>query len=175
VIEDFISWGKLFKEYKQLKEFSMRDAQEFKNTYPTYLMPSKQITAIDVEQELEILKQKYEELNYGVDQRENVEDQLIKPLKIFPNDKIQRIPQIRKIYVPRWMSKSLAEYDIDDESMGWQLSEWKTDLAFYPFWSFVYLPNYQVLWMGGLSNKIPKRSTFSSRVVKINIVNLNLK
>lgn len=128
-----------------------------------------------MEEEIQILKSRFDELNYGLDNRGDVSQKLLKPLKDFPKDKIKRVPQIRKIFLPRWLSKTVAEYDVDAEEPYWEISEWKTDLDFFPFWSFAYLPNYHILSIGGLNNKIPKKQIFSSRVIKIMIENLNIK
>jgi len=175
IIEDLVLAGKQFKDYKQMKELSIKEAYSFKNTFSTHLMDIKPMKAIKVEEEIQILTQKYDELNYGLDERNNSDTKLIRPKKQFPTDKIRRIPQIRKIYLPRWMSKTVAEYDVDNPLEGWITSNCKTSLDFFPFSAFAYLPNYQILSIGGLNNKIPNKSTFSSRVVRVNIQNLNLK
>ena len=175
VIEDIVDAGVFLKKYKKLKELSIKDAHSFKNTFTVHQSHNKPAQAIDLEEEIQILKSRFDELNYGIDKRGDVSQKLIKPLKDFPKDNIKRVPQTRKIYLPRWLSKTVAEYDVDAEETYWEISECKTDLDFFPFCSFAYLPNYHILSIGGLNNKIPKKQMFSSRVVKIMIENLNIK
>ena len=174
IIEEFVHAGSYLKDYKKFKHLSMKDAETFKNTFTIHRNrnPPKYI---DIDEEINTLKRKFDELNYGLDYRKNTEMQLLKPKKQFPDDNIKRIPQIRKIFCPRWLSKMVAEFDIDSSDPHWELSECKTNLDFLPFCSFVYLPNYHILSIGGLNNKINHENRFSSRVVKILIENLNLE
>lgn len=90
---------------------------------------------------------------------------MIETKKIYPNDDIKRVPQTRKIKIPRWFTKTIAEYDVDNKY--WMTTECNTSLPFFPFSSFVYLPNKDIIVIGGFNDNIPNRATFSSKVLKI--------
>lgn len=171
VIEEFVRAGAYLRDYKRFKEMAEKDALEFRNVFTLHRSrgPHPQI---DIDAEIEILKKKFNELNYGYDKRE-ITQLYIKEKKDFPKDKLKRIPQVRKIYCPRWLSKTVAEYNIDAINPAWELYEWKTNLDFLPFCGFAYLPNFHIMSIGGLNNKIPGKHTFSSRWVKIKIENYN--
>ena len=123
IIEDFAKATAYLKEYKKFKELAMQDVQSFKNTFTAHLSQGIPVNSIDVEEEIKILKEKFDKLNYGLDKRGNVDDKLLKPSKEFPQDEIKRVKQIRKLYLPRWMSKTVAEYDVDAKEPVWEVSE----------------------------------------------------
>ena len=58
--------------------------------------------------------------------------------------------QAKRLKVPRWMSKNVAEYDLANGY--WTVSEAKTLQPFHPFSWTVYLPDGDMLVMGGLND-----------------------
>mmetsp|Transcript_6788 Transcript_6788/g.6332 ORF Transcript_6788/g.6332 Transcript_6788/m.6332 type:complete len:177 (+) Transcript_6788:209-739(+) len=96
-------------------------------------------------------------------------------MKQFPEDNINRVAQTRRLYLPRWMSKTLVEYDVDSKDPVWETSECQSKYDFLPFSKFVYLPNYHILSIGGLNEQVPGRSIFVSRVLKVLVDNYNME
>ncbi|CAI2387708.1 unnamed protein product [Moneuplotes crassus] len=175
IIEDFAQAIAFIKKYKKFKEFSKSDAESFKNTFSNHLNEGCIVPAIDIQKEIQTLKEKFDQLNYGIDKREDVEDRLIKPMKQFPEDNINRVAQTRRLYLPRWMSKTLVEYDVDSKDPVWETSECQSKYDFLPFSKFVYLPNYHIISIGGLNEQVPGRSIFVSRVLKVLVDNYNME
>ena len=69
------------------------------------------------------------------------------------------------------MSKNVAEYNIDNDYI--VLADSNLDLPFYPFSRCAFLKDKQLLVTGGLNDEVPKRQTFSSRVVRLREVPIN--
>lgn len=80
---------------------------------------------------------------------------------MFPNTATFR----RKIKVVRWLSKKIGEYDIDNDF--WTGVDAQLSRPFLAFSQTVYLPNQDMIVMGGLDDCIPKKPNFSARVILI--------
>lgn len=68
-------------------------------------------------------------------------------------------PVRKKLRIVRWLSKNVGEYDIENDF--WNSVESKVDKQFLPFSRTVYLPNQDMIVMGGLNDEIPNKPTFS--------------
>ena len=64
----------------------------------------------------------------------------------------------QKIKIIRWLSRSIAEYDIINDF--WTASEAQINLPFLPFSATVYLPNQDLIVLGGLDDQVPNRPSF---------------
>lgn len=64
----------------------------------------------------------------------------------------------QKVKVIRWLSKMIAEYDVQNDF--WTATEAKTLTPFRPFSTTVYLPNQDLIVLGGLDDRVPNRPTF---------------
>eukprot|EP00347_Sterkiella_histriomuscorum_P008465 403344995 len=82
-------------------------------------------------------------------------------------------PQImrRKIKILRWLSKKIGEYDIDNDY--WQAVDAQVDRPFLAFSRTIYLPNQDMIVIGGLDDFIPNKPTFSAQCILISEVPLN--
>ena len=69
-------------------------------------------------------------------------------------------PVRRKLRVVRWLTKRVGEYDIDNDL--WNSVEAQVPRAFLPFSRSVYLPDGGIIVMGGLSEEVPTKPSFSS-------------
>ena len=83
-----------------------------------------------------------------------------------------RSPVRKKLRIVRWLSKNIGEYDIENDF--WNSVESKISKPFLPFSRTVYLPNQDMIVMGGLNDEIPNKPTFSSHVFKITEVPINV-
>jgi len=70
-----------------------------------------------------------------------------------------------KIKVPRWLSKMIAEYDVNNDF--WTATEARMSSPFRPFSTTVYLPNQDLVVLGGLDSRVPNRPTFQASVILI--------
>jgi hypothetical protein len=77
----------------------------------------------------------------------------------------------RKIKTVKWLTKKLMEYDIENDY--WTPVEVKCDKIYYAFSRAVYLPNQDMMVMGGLDDSIPDKPTFSERTILIQEVPIN--
>jgi hypothetical protein len=66
----------------------------------------------------------------------------------------------RKIKIVRWLSKKVGEYDIDNDF--WTYHEAQVERPFLAFSRIVYLPNQNMVVIGGLDDFVPNKPTFSS-------------
>ncbi len=71
----------------------------------------------------------------------------------------------KKIKIVKWLTKKLVEYDIENDF--WTPVEVKTDKIFFPFGRAVFLPNQDMIVMGGLDDTIPSKPSFSERTLLI--------
>lgn len=71
----------------------------------------------------------------------------------------------QKIKVIRWMSKTVAEYDVTNDF--WQSNEATVSQHFRPFSTTVYLPNQDLVVLGGLDDRVPNKPTFQASVFLI--------
>ena len=100
------------------------------------------------------------------------------PDPIFRENKISNTlvsvvsPVRKKIRIVRWLSKKLGEYDIENDF--WNSVDSHIDKPFLPFSRSVYLPNQDMVVMGGLNDEIPNKPTFSSQTIKISEVPINV-
>jgi len=107
---------------------------------------------VDTAKELELLMHKFKELSQATTKAQSKpvfkeeHFQVEKPLK----DR----KKAKRIRVPRWMSKNIAEYDMANQY--WTVSEAKTKISFHPFSRTVYLPDGDFLVIGGLNDQIAK-------------------
>ena len=60
------------------------------------------------------------------------------------------------------MSRMIAEYDVTNDF--WTATEAQIDYLFLPFSTTVYLPNQDLVVLGGLDDLIPNRPTFQASV-----------
>lgn len=81
-------------------------------------------------------------------------------------------PVRKKLRIVRWLSKNIGEYDIENDF--WNSVESKVDKQFLPFSRTVYLPNQDMIVMGGLNDEIPNKPTFSCHVFTITEVPINV-
>ena len=63
------------------------------------------------------------------------------------------------------MSRMIAEYDVTNDF--WTATEAQIDYLFLPFSTTVYLPNQDLVVLGGLDDLIPNRPTFQASVTMI--------
>lgn len=77
----------------------------------------------------------------------------------------------KKLKIVRWLSKKIGEYDIGNDF--WQASDAQVDRPFLAFSRTVYLPNQDMVVMGGLDDFIPNKPTFSAACLLIAEVPLN--
>ena len=65
-----------------------------------------------------MLTHKFKQLNMGYERDFEIPEEqrgtIIPVQKEFPNSNVKRIPQVRKFRVPRWESKVIAEFDVDN-------------------------------------------------------------
>jgi len=66
---------------------------------------------------------------------------------------------VKRIRVPRWMSKNVGEYDLANGY--WTVSESKQ--LFFPFSRTIFLPSQDFLVIGGLNDQVAKKPSFSNR------------
>ena len=81
-------------------------------------------------------------------------------------------PVRKKLRIVRWLSKNIGEYDIENDF--WNSVESKVNKPFLPFSRTVYLPNQDMIVMGGLNDEIPNKPTFSWHVFTITEVPINV-
>lgn len=66
-----------------------------------------------------MLTHKFKQLNFGFERDFEKNDNAyqgntIERKKQVPEGNIKRIPQTRKFKIPRWLSRTIAEYDVDN-------------------------------------------------------------
>jgi hypothetical protein len=71
----------------------------------------------------------------------------------------------RKLKTVRSLTKKLCEYDVENDF--WTPVEVKTDKIFLAFSRTVYLPNQDMIIIGGLDDSIPGKPGFSERAILI--------
>lgn len=81
-------------------------------------------------------------------------------------------PVRKKLRIVRWLSTKIGEYDIENDF--WASVNAQIKKPFLPFSRTVYLPNQDMIVMGGLNDEIPNKPTFSSHVLKITEVPVNV-
>ena len=81
-------------------------------------------------------------------------------------------PVRKKLRIIRWLSTKMGEYDIENDF--WNSVDAQVTKPFLPFSRTVYLPNQDLIVMGGLNDEIPNKPTFSSHVLKITEVPVNV-
>ena len=64
----------------------------------------------------------------------------------------------QKIKVVRWLSKMIAEYDVTNDF--WTATQARLTQPFRPFSTTVYLPNQDLVVLGGLDDSVPNKPTF---------------
>jgi len=65
----------------------------------------------------------------------------------------------------KWLSKKLMEYDIENDF--WTETELRLERNFFPFSRSVYLPNQDIIVLGGMDDADPYRPVFTERVFMI--------
>ena len=63
------------------------------------------------------------------------------------------------------MTRMVAEYDVTNDF--WTATEATIDYLFLPFSTTVYLPNQDLVVLGGLDDLVPNRPTFQATVTMI--------
>ena len=63
------------------------------------------------------------------------------------------------------MTRMVAEYDVTNDF--WTATEAQIEYLFLPFSTTVYLPNQDLVVLGGLDDLIPNRPTFQASVTMI--------
>ena len=63
------------------------------------------------------------------------------------------------------MTRMIAEYDVTNDF--WTATEAQIDYLFLPFSTTVYLPNQDLVVLGGLDDLIPNRPTFQASATMI--------
>ena len=81
-------------------------------------------------------------------------------------------PVRKKLRIVRWLSTKIGEYDIENDF--WNSVNAQIKKPFLPFSRTVYLPNQDLVVMGGLNDEIPNKPTFSALVLKITEVPVNV-
>jgi len=111
-----------------------------------------------------MLAHKFKQLNMGYERDFEVSEQqkgtLVQVKKEFPDGNVKRIPQVRKFRIPRWESRIIAEFDVDNKV--WLTNKVKTVLPFLPFCSIIFCPDKDIYVIGGLNDMVFDRTTFSS-------------
>jgi hypothetical protein len=71
-----------------------------------------------------------------------------------PVDKIKRPAKAMQMKIPRWLSKKVGIYAMDNlsEAQAWSAIDVNMDLPFFPFSKCVYRPNNEILVVGGLND-----------------------
>ena len=143
------------------KEFA-ESVPQVTRMFSPHALCVKPLLSVDMEKEIEHLTQKFKLLNFGLEQKQGhasrnefEQENLIEERKDQPNDKLKRVPQMRKLRIPRWFTKKVAEYIIDNDYI--VLAESNIDLPFYPFSRCAFLKDKQLLVTGGLNDEVPKR------------------
>lgn len=70
--------------------------------------------------------------------------------KDLPQDQIKRVTKTKQLKIPRWLTKKVGLYDLDYDN--WSAIDVKMELPFFPFSTTVYLPENEVLVIGGLND-----------------------
>lgn len=189
IIKNLITAAKYFKKYKKLKAESEK-LVEFKSVFDNTVLSQKPKLSVEYEEYIDNICAKIKEVPTA-EVSVQMEGVVMDEKKIFPDDKIKRMPQSRKIIIPRWCTRMMAEYEIDNNF--WMSNEIKSDTIFYPFSGFVYLNNKTIYVIGGLNDNVkiskhsnPKKNisegsedapntlkTFSSKVLRINCKSVN--
>jgi hypothetical protein len=81
-------------------------------------------------------------------------------------------PVRKKLRIVRWLSTKIGEYDIENDF--WSSVNAQIKKPFLPFSRTVYLPNQDMIVMGGLNDEIPNKPTFSAHTLKITEVPVNI-
>jgi hypothetical protein len=81
-------------------------------------------------------------------------------------------PVRKKLRIVRWLSTKIGEYDIENDF--WDSVNAQIKKPFLPFSRTVYLPNQDMIVMGGLNDEIPNKPTFSAHALKITEVPVNI-
>ena len=71
----------------------------------------------------------------------------------------------QKIKVIRWLSKVVAEYDVTNDF--WSATEAQVQQPFRPFSATVYLPNQDLVVLGGLDDTTPNRPSFQATAILV--------
>ena len=66
----------------------------------------------------------------------------------------------QKIKVVRWLSNLIGEYDVTNDF--WTVADANVSQPFRPFSTTVYLPNQDLMVIGGLDDMIPNKPTFQA-------------
>lgn len=77
----------------------------------------------------------------------------------------------RKLKTVRSLTKKLCEYDVENDF--WTPVEVKTDKMFLAFSRTVYLPNQDMIVIGGLDDSIPGKPSFSERAILVQELPVN--
>ena len=77
----------------------------------------------------------------------------------------------RKVKTIKWLSKKLMEYDIENDF--WTPVEVKTDRIYLAFSRTVYLPNQDMIVIGGMDDSVPSKPIFTERALLIQEVPVN--
>ena len=80
-------------------------------------------------------------------------------------------PIRRKLRIVRWLSKKIGEYDIDSDF--WSSCDAQVKRQFLAFSKSVYLPNQNIMILGGLNDEIPNKPTFSAQSIMLTETPLN--
>ena len=81
-------------------------------------------------------------------------------------------PVRKKLRIIRWLSTKIGEYDIENDF--WNSVNAQIKKPFLPFSRTIYLPNQDMIVLGGLNDEIPNKPTFSSLVLKITEIPVNV-
>ena len=77
----------------------------------------------------------------------------------------------KKIRIVRWKTRKVAEYDLDSNT--WSLTDTTLSSLFLPYSRTVYLPNTDLLTLGGLDETIPSKPVMSTRMEMVSEVGFN--
>jgi hypothetical protein len=177
IIENFINAGRFFKNHKDMKENYENSQYEFKRVFDFESAKAKPLISVNFKEDIAMLAHKFKLLNYGFEWQFEIADEIQKGTmvdrkKAIPDGNIKRIPQTRKFRIPRWQSRTIAEYDVENKY--WISNNIKIDLPFFPFSSIAYAPNKDIYVTGGLNDIIASdNTTFSSRCSRVRETALN--
>ena len=116
---------------------------------------------MNTEKELELLMHKFKQMSTGV---LKPNEDIFKDQDLDVEKKLKE-RRLKRIRIPRWMSKNVAEYDLKNQY--WTISEAKIDAPFHPFSNTIYLEDGNFFVIGGLNDKVAKKPAFSNEVYKI--------
>ena len=90
--------------------------------------------------------------------------EVVKFFNRVPGGNIQSTLRL-KIKVVRWLTNRIAEYDVTNDF--WTSTEARMESIFRPFSQTVYLPNQDIVVLGGLDDSTPNRPTFKGSALLI--------